>query len=86
MEHPVIASSIGEAKNLINDKVNGLLFNAGDSESLLEKIYYFESLSDSDIERYQENALSTYQNNFTPEINLKLLVDIYSEVIDKTAD
>jgi len=78
---PVIASSIGEAKNLVNDKVNGLLFEAGNENDLLEKLLYYQSLPIADKRLFQANALKTYQENYTPGINLKQLVDLYQEII-----
>lgn len=78
---PVIASAIGEAKNIVNDKVNGLLFDAGNENDLLEKLLYYQALPFEDKRRYRKNALNSYRNNYTPESNLKQLVDIYQEVI-----
>jgi len=78
---PVIASAIGEAKNLIQHKVNGLLFEAGNENDLLEKMLYYQALPVEDKLLYKANALKAYQDNYTPEINLKQLVDIYQEII-----
>jgi len=78
---PVIASSIGEAKNIVNDKINGLLFDAGNEVDLLDKVIYFQSLSIEDKLQYKANALKTYRDNYTPEINLKQLINIYEEII-----
>jgi glycosyltransferase involved in cell wall biosynthesis len=78
---PVIASSIGEAKNLVNDKINGLLFKAGNEDDLLDKVIYYESLSMEDKLQYKSNALKAYQESYTPEINLRQLVNIYEEII-----
>jgi len=82
---PVIASSIGEAKNLVNDSVNGLLFEAGNENDLLEKLLYYQALPIADKRLFQKNALKTYQENYTPEINLKQLIDLYQELFDKSA-
>jgi len=82
---PVIASSIGEAKNIVSDKINGLLFEAGNENDLYEKVLYYQGLSLENKRLYQDNALKTYQNYYTPENNLKQLTDIYMEIIDKNA-
>ncbi len=37
---PIIASNVGGLKSLINDNVNGLLFNVGDIDDLTSKINY----------------------------------------------
>jgi glycosyltransferase involved in cell wall biosynthesis len=78
---PVIASAIGEAKNLVDNRVNGLLFEAGNEIDLLEKVIYYESLPNDDKKSYQSNALKTYQDYYTPEINLKQLEEVYKDIL-----
>ena len=77
---PVIASAIGEAENLVNDKINGLLFEPNNETDLLDKVLYYESLSIEDKLQYKANALKAYRDNYTPEINLKKLISIYEEI------
>jgi glycosyltransferase involved in cell wall biosynthesis len=74
---PVIASAIGEAKNLVVDGVNGLQFKPGDHADLLAKLYYFEAMDSDSLTKLSENALKTYQENYTPEENIKKLHHIY---------
>jgi len=50
---PVIASRIGGIPELINDGVNGLLFNPGDADNLREKIKYIIDNPDV-IEKFKE--------------------------------
>jgi glycosyltransferase involved in cell wall biosynthesis len=84
---PVIASSIGEAKNLVNNKVNGLLFEAGNENDLFEKVLYYQNLTNEEKIKYRNNALKTYKENYTPEANLSQLMDIYQLAMkDKDTD
>nr|WP_262918338.1 glycosyltransferase [Mucilaginibacter straminoryzae] len=78
---PVIASSLGQLKELINDKVNGLQFAPGNAEDLQEKIAYFESLTDEERQQYGENARRKYLENYTPEKNAEQLISIYQELV-----
>lgn len=78
---PVIASAIGEAKHLVTDNVNGLLFNPGDKKDLLAKLQYFEALTNDELTKLGEGALKTYQDNYTPEENLRQLHSVYHAAV-----
>lgn len=78
---PVIASKLGQMKNLITDKYNGLHFEAGNEEDLNEKVNFFENLSEQTMQVYRMNAHKTYEEKFTPEINAQALFSIYNSVI-----
>ena len=75
---PVIASAMGEAKNLVVDKFNGLLFTPGDEASLLGQLEYFEELDAEGKMEMSKNALESYNTQYTPAENLKRLNHIYS--------
>ncbi|MGN6181006.1 MAG: glycosyltransferase family 4 protein [Mucilaginibacter sp.] len=78
---PVIASAIGEAKHLVADNVNGLLFAPGDENDLLAKLEYFEALDDNALAKFSQQALKAYQENYTPELNLKKLHYVYNAAL-----
>jgi glycosyltransferase involved in cell wall biosynthesis len=78
---PVIASAIGEARHLITDAVNGFLFVPGYEKDLLTKLEYFEALDKEALMRLSQGALKTYQDKYTPEINLKELHYVYNAAL-----
>lgn len=76
----VIASNLGAMAEIIQDRVNGLLFDAGDEIALANKIvevdaepYWAKQLAD--------NARLSYLSNYTPEKNYGLLMGIYSNAL-----
>ena len=78
---PLIAANIGSASEIVKDAINGLHFEAGNSDSLLEKLQYWHQLSNSEKETYSLNARHSYISLYTPEQNLKQLTDIYQSLI-----
>jgi len=78
---PVISADTGSPAELVRDGVNGLHFRTGSSEDLLRKIEEWESSSEETRLAYSENALRSYQQYFTPEINLDQLSNIYKSVL-----
>ena len=73
---PVIASRIGSLAELINDGVNGLLFNPGDSIDLAEKINWANGNSEA-MANMGIAARETFEKHYTPARNYELLMDIY---------
>lgn len=74
---PVIASRIGGILELVNDGVNGLLFNPGDADSLRERMQYIID-NPSVIEKFKEN---------TPEIksiedNAREMEELYNRLLN----
>jgi len=80
---PVIASDLGELKFIIKNGYNGLHFETGNADDLKEKINTFESLPLSERLMYKSNALKTYKEKYSPEINAKQLINIYEGVINE---
>lgn len=78
---PVIASAIGEAKHIVMDGVNGLLFEPGDTDDLLAKLQHFEAMDNEALMSMSKGALKTYQDNYTPEQNLKKLRHVYDAAL-----
>jgi glycosyltransferase involved in cell wall biosynthesis len=75
---PVIGSKLGGIAEIVEDKFNGLLFEAGNKDSLRETIERFQS---ADRKELSENARKTYLDNYTPEKNYRTLMDIYTEAM-----
>jgi glycosyltransferase involved in cell wall biosynthesis len=71
---PVVASNLGAMSDLIEDGVNGVHFEVGDSNALRNAL-------DRVTEAMGESARQEYLNKFTPEANYSMLMDIYQHAI-----
>lgn len=79
---PVLASKIGNMTEIVEDGVNGLHFEPGNSEDLADKAkWLFEH--PEECRKMGENALKTYEDKYTPEKNYEMLMNIYNEVIEE---
>jgi len=79
---PVIASRLGGMAEIIEDGVTGLHFEAGNSVDLAEKVTWMHNNPEK-CKEMGENARKVYQEKYTPEINYKILMQIYQEAIDE---
>ena len=77
---PVIASRIGALEELVEHQVTGLLFEAGNSDSLAQTMQW---ALDHPQEMYQMglNARKKYEQFYTAQKNLQQLEDIYMDAI-----
>ncbi len=80
---PVIASNLGNLKNMVTNEFNGLTFERGNVSDLNKKISYYQNLSVSEKEEYAQNAINTYLQYYTPEDNAIQLRDIYLCAINR---
>ena len=80
---PVIASDLGELKFTIKNGYNGLHFETGNPEDLKGKINAFEGLTLAEKLEYRSNALKSYKEKYSPEMNAKQLIGIYEEVLSE---
>ncbi|RZL34585.1 MAG: glycosyltransferase, partial [Pedobacter sp.] len=78
---PVIASELGDIKNIVLNNQNGLTFEAGNYRDLREKISYFDGLSLVKKSSLKKLALESYNNKFSPKANYEELHSIYKQVI-----
>jgi glycosyltransferase involved in cell wall biosynthesis len=78
---PVIASNIGAMAEVVDNEINGLLFETGDERELARKVVEMQFYSTSPY--FYENARKTYLKNYTPERNYRMLMNIYKEAIRK---
>jgi glycosyltransferase involved in cell wall biosynthesis len=77
---PVIASNIGGAAHLVQHNYNGLLYTPQKAEELAEQVKVLEN--DCNLANtLGQTARETYLQNYTAEVNYKLLLDIYTDVI-----
>lgn len=78
---PVIGSDIGGVPFIIEEGKNGLLFEAGDNDSLKGKIKLF--INNRLRERLGDNARKTFSNKMEMSNNVKILEKIYRDVLLK---
>jgi glycosyltransferase involved in cell wall biosynthesis len=74
---PVVASDLGSLSSLIDHERTGLLFRAGDSVHLGQKLDWAASHPELMAEMGQQ-ARRLYEERYTPSTNYRLLMDIYS--------
>lgn len=84
MGTPVISSNIGSQKEIVRNNLNGLHFHAGDAESLIRKINYFDQHEDLKDE-LGEAARREYEEKYMPGTNYEKLISIYRELLTAKA-
>lgn len=77
---PVIASRLGAMAEIVRDGELGLLFEPGNSADLSEKMMWAER-NPTRMRQMGEAARREYETRYTPQINIKLLIDIYRQTI-----
>jgi len=77
---PVIASDIGALKERVLDSRTGFLFKAGDPLDLQRKVRQIFELEDGGAQ-LSRNARSEYEQHYTPQINYRILTEIYESAL-----
>ncbi|MEW8439921.1 MAG: glycosyltransferase family 4 protein [Candidatus Thiodiazotropha taylori] len=77
---PVIASSIGSIKNIVDDGETGLLFDPISSTDMATKINW-AVCNQEEMNKMGLKARKKYENEYTEEKNYKQLIDIYLRAI-----
>ncbi|MCG7994335.1 MAG: glycosyltransferase family 4 protein [Candidatus Thiodiazotropha taylori] len=77
---PVIASSIGSIKNIVDDGETGLLFDPISSTDMATKINW-AVCNQEEMNKMGLKARKKYENEYTAEKNYKQLIDIYLRAI-----
>lgn len=78
---PVIANNLGAMSTMITHGYNGLHYD-GTVDGLAAALKNWNELTDRERNRFSENALKTYHNNYTPERNYEILIEIYKNAIE----
>jgi len=79
---PVVCSRLGSMEEIVEDGITGLHFEAGNSEDLAQKVQWM--IQNPDMSRKMgDNARQEYLDKYTPEINYKILMNIYHEAIEE---
>lgn len=78
---PVISSDIGNPKNMIDHKINGLLFEPGKTADMYKNISWIIS-NPKNSKKLGENSRKKYEELYTPEKNYNTLMSIYEKAIE----
>lgn len=78
----VIASQLGAMAEIIQDGVNGLLFEAGDEKALVDKIIEVDA-KPKYAKQLADTARLSYLAHYTPEKNYGLLIGIYNKALSR---
>ncbi len=79
---PVIASEIGGIPELVDDGIDGLLFEPGNDEDLAAKIKQLLSDKDS-LKQMGERARAKVERLYSPEVHYERIVRAYNMVLSK---
>lgn len=79
---PVIASRIGGIPELVDDGINGLLFEPGNEEDMAKKIKHLLSDKD-DINQMGKKAREKVERSYNSEIHYERIMGIYNLVLNK---
>ena len=80
MGKPVIGADIGGIPELIDNSINGFLFNPGDANDLVGKIKYLVSNKDK-IYEMGKNARKKALENYNPEVHYEKILEIYQNLV-----
>jgi len=77
----IVATDLGPRSEMIQDGVNGLLFEAGNSDNLREKVE--KLITDEEMQdQIGRLAREAYLQKYTPEKNYEILINIYRHVLN----
>lgn len=79
---PVISSDIGAPKELLHDRLTGLIYKVGDSKDLLSKIEKLYT-HPNEYTKLCKNARKEFEKNYSEEKNYNQLINIYKKVINE---
>jgi glycosyltransferase involved in cell wall biosynthesis len=75
---PIVAKLVNTEK-MIEDGVDGFLYEAGNTKSLRDTIQRFEMLSDSEKHILAQNAYNKAIKYYTEDAHMKLITEIYNK-------
>lgn len=83
---PVIGAEIGGIPEMIDDGVNGFLFESGNVEDLTDKLNKFLDCTKSEIIQMGKAARQKVEDCYNPGTHYEKLMNIYQKAIDMKAD
>ncbi|MGI4022318.1 MAG: glycosyltransferase family 4 protein [Janthinobacterium lividum] len=78
---PVISSKLGAMETMIIAEYNGLHFESQNEKDFKKALDVWHYLTEEQKQVYRLNARKTYDSNYTPDLNINQLLNIYNEVI-----
>jgi len=81
---PVIGSRIGGIPEMIDEGVNGYLFEPGSGGDLREKIELILSLSDKQISEMGQAARQKVEREYSSDLHYERLMDLYNRVLKES--
>lgn len=81
---PVIGSNIGNVGSLVTDGETGFTHAPTDADKLADLFLHWDPSSEA-LQTMSSNARKAYEDAYTPEKNLELLMNIYRNVLEKTS-
>lgn len=78
---PVIGARIGGIPEMIEEGLDGYLFQSGNMEDLRTKLETFLKLPDSRIREMGQMARQKVERSYNPELHYEYLSDIYSKLM-----
>lgn len=79
---PVIGSRISGIPEIVKDGKTGLLYDTGDAEDLAKKVKWAWH-NQEELVQMGKNARLEYEEKYSPEVNYKILMQIYESALDK---
>ncbi|MCK1214602.1 glycosyltransferase family 4 protein [Streptococcus uberis] len=79
----VIGANSGATPEIIDDNLNGFLYNSGDFYNLAQTIYKVLNLSDDQITRVLSNASHKVKTNFNIKNTVKRLENLFLDISNK---
>ncbi len=74
---PVIGSSCGAIPEILNKVDKNLIFVNGSAEALVEKIIWYNQLSDEKRQKIRIKCIQTVQEHYSSEMNKEKIISVY---------
>jgi glycosyltransferase involved in cell wall biosynthesis len=78
---PVIASNLGAMASMIKNGYNGLHFEAGNVNDLLQQLHFWSALPEEEKQQYYLNSVKDYEETYSPRKIRDGLLTIYQSAI-----
>ena len=78
---PVLGADLGGIPELIKEGENGLLFEPGSTNSLLEALDTTKNIGEEEYKKLSLNAYTFGYNNFNSEVHYLKLLEIYNSIL-----
>ena len=79
---PVIATRLGPRQEIVKEDITGFLYENGNQQDLLNKVKLL--INTKDLRKsLGKAAKAEFENKYTPEINLKHLIEIYTTILNQ---